>query len=1179
MSATVHPIVPSFIALHGNRAEDLAQAVVWLMQSRPLAPLEDEVVLVQSNGMAEWFKMTLAQQLGVCAAARVELPGRFLWRTYRQVLGPQAVPPESALDKLPMTWRLLSLLPQWLTQDGFEPLQRYLQAEAQAGSSDAAAASTERQLQLAAQLADLFDQYQNHRPDWLDDWAGGRDTLARPQGAAQPVPDEQRWQALLWRAVLASLPDGQTHTTRPALHRQVLAQLHSGAAPVAALPRRVVVFGMSALPGSTLALLAALAHHTQVVLAVPNPCRFYWGDAIEGRELFAMAQRRHGHRGGVPLASVPLEAMHAHAHPLLAAWGRQSRDFIRQLDAFDDVQAARQAWPAERLDLFDETPAGPDTPLLQRIHMRIRDLVPLGDMPDDSPLPEGDVSVLFDVAHTAVRELEVLHDRLLNALQQPGLQPRDVVVMVPDVQALAPAIRAVFGRYPVQDARHIPFDIADLSAKASSPLVATVESLLKLHQGRLGLSELMAWLDVPAVARRLRLSSDQLPLLHRWMAGAGIRWGLNGEHRAELDLSACGEQNSAWQGLQRMLLGYACGSLPDDAPGWRGLQPYTEVGGLDAEAAGALALWLDTLTQWWQRTQGVQTPRQWVEHARWLLGAAFVATDDSDERALAALDDALMRWLRACELAGFDQSVDVVGLRHGWLDALQQPRLEQRFRAGGVTFCTLMPMRAIPFDVVCLLGMNEADYPRRNPRSDFDLMALPGQFRPGDRSRQHDDRQLMLEALLSARRQLIVSWTGRSVRDNSEQPPSVLVSQLRDYIAAVWGAGAVKDRTTEHPLQPFSRRYFSGEPGLFTHAREWRAAHRTAAADTAAPVLANAATGGAGEPASLDLDRLLRFLRNPVRAFFQDRLQVRFWTPEDTIPDTEAFDLDALQRHQRLDAFLRHWPAPGQAHTLEQQLQQQLDALQRAGDLPMRSLGQVQREALGQTLSAMAQAWGSLAQTWSQPHERLLLEHRLGDLQLRHWLDPLWTDAKGDMAWLQLDAGKLIDKQQARLHKMVGPWLISLLAAVAGHRLHIVLVGTDGWVHVSPGETASADEARDTLDALLTVWQQGQQQPLPLPLKTALAMAEPASDDKTSADSSKRLAEARRLYEGSDAPGQSDLAEVQDMSLARLFPDFDALCQAGDAHTCLATLAPEVYGPLHQWAASCVQVHAYEDPT
>ena len=146
------------------------------------------------------------------------------------------------------------------------------------------------------------------------------------------------------------------------------------------------------------------------------------------------------------------------------------------------------------------------------------------------------------------------------------------------------------------------------------------------------------------------------------------------------------------------------------------------------------------------------------------------------------------------------------------MEAMDVPKLNQRFQAGGVTFCTLMPMRAIPFEVVCLLGMNDGEYPRRSMRSDFDLMGLPGTARPGDRSRRDDDRQLMLEALLSARRLFYVSWCGRSVRDNSEQPPSVLVSQLRDYLNVGWGQKVVSDRTTHHPLQPFSRRYFETGP-------------------------------------------------------------------------------------------------------------------------------------------------------------------------------------------------------------------------------------------------------------------------------------------------------------------------------------------------------------------------------
>ena len=157
-------------------------------------------------------------------------------------------------------------------------------------------------------------------------------------------------------------------------------------------------------------------------------------------------------------------------------------------------------------------------------------------------------------------------------------------------------------------------------------------------------------------------------------------------------------------------------------------------------------------------------------------------------------------------------------LREAWLDGVDAPGVAQRFKAGGVTFCTLLPMRAIPFDVVCLLGMNDGDYPRRASRSDFDLMALPGQARPGDRSRRDDDRQLMLDALLSARRVLYISWAGRSVRDNQEQPPSVLVAQLRDYLAAGWGPAVVAPRTHRTPACSPSAGAISSPPQTVT----WR---------------------------------------------------------------------------------------------------------------------------------------------------------------------------------------------------------------------------------------------------------------------------------------------------------------------------------------------------------------------
>ena len=217
------------------------------------------------------------------------------------------------------------------------------------------------------------------------------------------------------------------------------------------------------------------------------------------------------------------------------------------------------------------------------------------------------------------------------------------------------------------------------------------------------------------------------------------------------------------------------------------------MGGLDAALAGSLAQLIETLLAWRASLAQSRTPAEWGEQARALLAAFFDAAEEGDRLTLAQLQEALQSWLETCDSAGFDEAVPLAVLREAWLGALDEPTLNHQFVSGGVTFCTLMPMRAVPFRVVCLLGMNDGDFPRRARQADFDLLALPGMARPGDRSRRDDDRYLMLEALLAARDKLYISWVGRNVRDNSEQPASVLVSQLRDYLAAGWELDLARD--------------------------------------------------------------------------------------------------------------------------------------------------------------------------------------------------------------------------------------------------------------------------------------------------------------------------------------------------------------------------------------------------
>lgn len=1157
-------IEPGFIALHGNRTEVLMDTVAAWLRQHPLAPLEQETILVQSNGMAEWVKMSLARATGVCAATAVSLPARFMWRSYRQILGNAAVPASSALDEAPLTWRLMRLLPGLLDAPAFAPVAGYLRAD-----------DDTRLWQLAARIADLFDQYQVYRPDWLELWAAGHDRLRSAAGVDAAVPPDQAWQPALWRRLLDELDEVARAAIRPRLHRRVLAALDEGRPPAAPLPRRIVLFGMTHVPLPTLELLAALSRHSQVMLAVPNPCRFHWADIIDGREWLRSARRRQPDKPGAgALAALPLEQMHLHAHPLLAAWGRQARDFVRQLDAFDDAEQARARFSLPRIDLFDdEEEEDAATPLLRQVHARIRDLVPLREHPPRAVAAD-DRSIVFHIAHGPVRELEILHDQLLALLAHPPggrpLHPRDIVVMVPAIDDFAPAIRAVFGQYGRHDPRHIPFDIADLSARAASPLVSALEWLLRLPGERARLSELCDLLEVPAIAARFGIAADALPRLTQWMRGAGIRWGLDAAHRAALQLAACGEQNSARFGVDRMLMGYAVGEpggQADDDGGepFAGIEPYGEVGGLDAELAGGLARLLECLLRWRDAACRPATPEEWARRCRALLAELVEARELADQRSLGALDDALEAWTEACREGGFDGELPLAVAAGAWLGALEAPSLNKRFRAGGVTFCTLMPMRAIPFEVVCLLGMNDGDYPRRAPRSDFDLMGLPGQARPGDRARRDDDRQLMLEALLSARRVFYASWSGRSVRDNSEQPPSVLVSQLRDYLAAGWGAEVVAARTTEHPLQPFSRRYFEPAAALLTYAREWRAAHAPAAdaPAAAAPPLAPFTP----EPRTpLTVAQLAGFLRNPVKAFFRERLAVRFEAAEEAATDDEAFGFDALEEYGLvaelaqavLAAAAPGAPLPAGA-ALEARLRRQLGRLRRAGRLPLGGFGARSERELEAVVLPLLHAWQAALAAHPRPLQRQRLAFDAAGARMEDWLDQLRAAAPAEAppTWLALDTGRLLHdpkKQDLRAERLLLPWLRSLFAAAGGLPAHGLVVGRDASVAITP---IAAEPARATLAQLLQAWREGLDAPLPLPLRTALAELEGAHP--------------QRCYEGGDhAHG-----EVEEPCLARLYPDFEALSADGR----FAELAERLYAPLRDWIAAHTAVRAHPDPS
>jgi exodeoxyribonuclease V gamma subunit len=1134
--------------IHSNQLEELRDVVEYWLRQHPLLPLENEIFLVQSNGMGHWLKQSLAQNssLGIAAAMKMQLPSLFIWSIYRAVLGEQ-IPTEQLLAKDPLIWRLYRLLPKLLKQSGFETLASFLTDDS----------NCRKRHQLAEQLADLFDQYQVYRSDWVADWAAGQDVLRNGHGEIKPLPNAQFWQAALWRAVLEDLgAESKPFASRAAVHAQFMAKIDMLTARPANMPRRVVLFGLSSLPQQSLEVLAKLGRFCQIVLFVHNPCQHYWADIIEDKELLKAERRRQSYKSGMSSALSDAE-LHLQAPPLLAAWGKQGRDYIRLLDHFDETQAyANWHWPDSKIDMFKDYGEAAQRSLLQHLQQSILDLEPLPEEP--VCLASVDASIQFHIAHSPQREVEILHDQLLarfDSAQQIGdpLYPRNIIVMVPDINTYAPHIHAVFGQIQSDDPRYIPYSLADQQQRGQNPLLLAVEALLNLPESRFAVSEFLGLLEVPALRARFEIDETAIPKLHQWIEESGIRWGLNARQRAQRVNMPAHLQANTWQfGLRRMLLGYAVGA----GAAFDEIQPYEEIGGLDAQWLGGLAFLLETLEKYAELLRQEYAPGEWLQILSKLLNDFFQVSDERERKTLETLTSSLTSWARYCEQAGLcgTDLLPIHVVREAWLTGVDEPSLHQRFLSGRVNFCTLMPMRAIPFRLICLLGMNDGDYPRNQQAHSFDLMSQRGQYRAGDRSRRQDDQYLFLEALLSAREQLYISWVGRSIRDNSERPPSVLISQLRDVLAQGWTLAdnptLLERITVAHPLQPFSEAYVrkNRDPNLFTYAQEWFTPAATQ------PFSSPITPGTDDKTYALTLESLARFLHAPVKSFCNQILKFGFDGQTVTSEDCEPFGIDSLQAYLFSDELLQGLTAE-QPDETEEFLSRQQAVMMQKGQLPLGGFAQTSFAALAEPVKAAWERYRVLMSEWPEalePHVLQLAPFALSGgvtMQLAGDLSQLHRQGQqGQVSLLHLTAQTLLNKDKSiKYPNVLLQWLQHLAACADSLPVKTLVIGADTVIEmpvVEPGD------AYQQLHDLVAAFHHGMQAPLPVACRTAFCwLAAPL-------ESAREKAQAR--YDGDEW----NAGEVHyDAYLARFFPNFASLT-AFDANKDFEYWADSLYRPM-----------------
>ncbi len=865
-----------------ERADGLVHALADLL-AEPLAdPMVPEIVAVPTRGMERWLTQRLSARLGASSGRSDGVCANIGFPWPRRVVG-DAVAAASRVDPeldpwLPerATWPLLDVLDASLGEPWLDVVAEHLGAD----SDEPDPVRRARRLSLVRHAAGLFDRYALNRPEMIQAWAIGNDT----DGAGGSLPAMSAWQAELWRRLRLRIGiPGPAERLEPACARLRVD------AEVVDLPARVSLFGLTRLPTGHLHVLQAIAATRDVHLFLLHPSPALWDEIAEATRSDPRPIRRAEDR----TTELP-------SNRLLASWGRDAREMQLVLGSDSD-----------RVD-HHHLIAGDEVTLLEQIQADIRaDREPPGPPLPGAPevrvqLDPIDRSIQIHACHGRARQVEVLRDAILHLLaEDPTLEPRDVIVMCPDIETFAPLIHATFGSSEAPDDDSLGVNLrvrlADRSLRQTNPVLSFTAQLLDLADQRLTASQVLSLIDREPVRRRFRFDDDDLARIQSWINQAAIRWGLDAAHRAPYQLEAL--PAGTWSaGLDRLLLGVTM--TEDGQRLFEDVLPVDDVDSGSIDLAGRVAELIARLHA------AVDSLRARQPIAAW----AAAIGDAADSLTVTSPTNS---WQRPALQRVLDEIVTESDTEHdgaatplaleevrGLLaDRLQGRPTTTNFRTGHLTVCTLHPMRSVPHRVVCLLGLDDGAFPRKTPSDGDDLMLDRPQI--GERNPRTEDLQLLLDAVLAATERLIVAYTSNDERTNLPRPPAVPVGELLDTIDATArssGGEASQQVVVHHPLQPFDPRNFVSS--ALVPDTTW--SFDQVGLEGAQALVAPRTSPGAFLTRPLDplddevleLDDLVRFVERPVRAFLRRRLRISLTDFSEENEDGLRIELDGLQRWQ-----------------------------------------------------------------------------------------------------------------------------------------------------------------------------------------------------------------------------------------------------------------------------------------
>ncbi len=971
--------------VQSQRIERLFEEMLDFFAHHPLGVFESRQILIPSHGVGVWLKLYLANQHGIAAQVSTDFIGAFQWELYGRLAErdpndlSQKIQQQAPLSGAIMRWKIFAYIwqvyqstfistadaaqavdPQAIAALNFL-LKKIMTHQVHRNSSKQHArndAEVKSQIWvLSSQIAQVFAGYVTYRPEWLRIW--GRGGLLRLSGEDKPdwlverYAEMQTWQAWLWKTLFS-----QTFARREAEVQQFWTTLKNDPQQAKKLPKSLTIFTVIQLPPAELMFIRELAQYVDITLLHYNPSQQYWADLVDSRWL----QRRQSERAS--------DAEGRETHPLLTRMGKQAREVFKllvNLSGGEFTEQVQEVWsdafvePSE--DFYSTYSPNHQPSVLSQIQQHALDLSNVKDWNFDPK----DQSLAIHACHSTLRQLEVLREEIIQWLgadvaRAEARLPSDILVLVPDLNDVAPLIRAVFSSSSARsfdpDAEiSVPIEITGLASPEVEALWQAFAGRFMLLAGRLSCETLLDWLALTPVQQSYGLSVPQVTRIGELLVEAGFRRGFDGAHLAQtLSAADVDVRFTLRFALDRLILGMA---MPV-AIQYADTLPMTTLMRDDFELIAIMEQLYQDLHQHRAELSSQRSIADWLLLLRSDLMQAFDAQRET--RGWASLMQAFdeMEKNTRAALATMQTTVDsgsqtddglvrLDGLPLRFvleeLQATLTASMQSSTPTGRVTFARLGTMRPLPFRVIAVLNLDTGKFPKREQKNTFDLIgAFPSVL--GDRSRTEDDLGAFLDALMLASDACWLFYNGQDVQDDQPRLPAAPVQELmdflRDHLSLVESGTDTEQLVSpldqsihqRHTLLPFEQANFDprhplGARGVwFEVARQLNQPPRQSVARVWSDVSMTEPQGvDSPEIGILNAQQFIKDLTQPARYFMAQARIGRIYL-EEGLSGYEPLTLNKLDEYQ-----LRH------QFQLAKQSAQPLQATQWSAALPIGAAG------------------------------------------------------------------------------------------------------------------------------------------------------------------------------------------------------------------------------------------------